>query len=187
MNHFDQMYLATPPWDSGITPPELYEFLEQHPPGRAIDLGCGTGTNVITLAQHGWDATGVDFSQLAIQKAQNKAKTANVHVTFKTQDVTKLNGITGPFNLALDMGCFHNLHEKQQDYLDQLDEILAPGGYWLLYVHLRPAHDTTSTHGLLPSELLDAQSQFDLVYRKDSYDKGGWDSAWILLQKKTAR
>jgi len=184
MNHFDLMYAGTPPWDSGITPPELFEFIEKHPPGRAIDLGCGTGTNVITLAQHGWEVIGVDFSRLAIQKARHKAKAAKVKVQFKKRDASKLQGIQGPFELALDMGCFHNLNEKQPDYLARLDELLAPNGYWLLYAHLQPADGTPSAHGLLPSDLENAQSQFDLVWRKDSHDKVGWDSVWALFQKK---
>ena len=184
MNHFDQMYLGTPPWDSGISPPELLDFIREHPPGRAIDLGCGTGTNVITLAQHGWNVIGVDFATLALQKARQKAEDANINAQFKKQDVRKLQDIEGPFDLALDMGCFHNLHDKQQDYLDRLHQILAPTGYWLLYAHLRSADDTTTTHGLLPANLQRAQSQFDLVWRKDSHDKIGWDSVWVLFQKK---
>ena len=184
MNNFDLMYTGTPPWDSGITPPELFDFIDQHPAGRAIDLGCGTGTNVITLAKYGWDVIGVDFSHLAIQKARKKAKTENVKVALKKRDVSKLQGITGPFDFALDMGCFHNLNEKQLDYLARLDELLAPSGYWLLYAHLQPADGTASAHGLLPSDLERAQSKFNLIWRKNSHDKIGWDSVWALFQKK---
>ena len=36
-------------------------------PGRAIDLGSGTASNVIYLAQHGFDVTGVDYSPAAIE------------------------------------------------------------------------------------------------------------------------
>ena len=184
MNHFDIMYIGTPPWDSGITPPELFEFIEQHPIGRAIDLGCGTGTNAITLAQHGWHVIGVDIAHLALQKARRKAKAANVKVQFKRKDVSKLRGINGPFNLALDMGCFHNLHEKQGDYLDRLDQILAPNGYWLLYAHLLPSDGTPASHGLAPADLESAAARFDLVWRKDAHDKIGRDSVWALFQKK---
>ena len=43
-------YFRDPPWDTNISPPELLDFINRHPPGRVLDLGCGTGTNVITLA-----------------------------------------------------------------------------------------------------------------------------------------
>lgn len=179
-------YLGKPPWDSGTSPPELLAFIAQHPAGRAIDLGCGTGTNVVTLAQHGWEVTGVDVAFLALYKARKKANTASVQAQFKLRDVSKLRGIQGPFDLALDMGCFHNLVEKQRDYLARLDEILVPNGYWLLYAHLRPTDGTPATHGLTPADLQRAQSQFDLIYKKESHDKVGWDSVWALFQKPSS-
>lgn len=185
MNHITSnlKYIGKPSWDSGKTPPELLEFITQHPAGRAIDLGCGTGTNLITLAQHGWQVTGIEIAILAILKARKKAKAANVKVQVKFRDVSKLRNIHGPFDLALDMGCFHNLKEKQRDYLARLDEILTPGGYWLIYAHLLPADGTPATHGLAPADLASAQSRFSLVWRKDSPDKAGRDSIWALFQK----
>ncbi|HZD55845.1 MAG TPA: class I SAM-dependent methyltransferase, partial [Anaerolineales bacterium] len=63
---FNLWYYREPPWDTGISPPELLAFIESHPAGQALDLGCGTGTNVITLARNGWQVTGVDFAPRAI-------------------------------------------------------------------------------------------------------------------------
>ena len=42
-------WLRRPPWDTGVTPPELVRFVSAHSPGRALDLGCGTGTNVVVV------------------------------------------------------------------------------------------------------------------------------------------
>ncbi|MFQ6101503.1 MAG: class I SAM-dependent methyltransferase [Anaerolineae bacterium] len=58
---FDLQYLlGRSPWDTGVTPPEVVELIASgdFPPGRALDLGCGTGTNGITLARHGWEVVG---------------------------------------------------------------------------------------------------------------------------------
>ena len=60
---FNLWYFQRPPWDSGISPPELMEFIRSSQPGRALDLGCGTGTNIITLAKNGWQVTGVEDGQ----------------------------------------------------------------------------------------------------------------------------
>ena len=78
------------PWDTQITPPEVMEFIARTPPGKALDLGCGTGTNAITLARHGWQVTGVDFASKAISAARRKAAGAGLKIDFHTADVTDL-------------------------------------------------------------------------------------------------
>ena len=178
---FDIWYLFRPPWDRGISPPELFDFVANHPPGRALDLGCGTGTNVITLAQHGWRVTGIDFAPRAIRKAQRKIRQAGVQADVRLGDVTRLEGISGPFDLALDMGCFHGLPEHSA-YLAQLKRVLAPGGSWLLYAVLRP-HGEPAPMGLLPADLDEiASSGFTLVGRSDGFNRGSRPSAWLLYQ-----
>ncbi len=131
---FALMYLRKPIWDTGISPPELMEHIQSHPAGKALDLGCGTGTNVITLARNGWQATGVDFQPKAIRQAQEKARQAGLTADFHLDDVTRLKGISGPFDLILDLGCFHSLpHSMRLVYIRNLDRLLAPGGTFLLY------------------------------------------------------
>ena len=67
---FELRYLlGDTPWDTEISPPELINFLETHPPGRALDLGCGTGTNALTISSYGWEVIAVDASHLAIRRA----------------------------------------------------------------------------------------------------------------------
>ncbi len=162
--NFNFWYFSRPPWDSGISPPELFDFISKHPAGRAIDLGCGTGTNVITLVQNGWQVTGIDFAPRAIQIAKRKMKKANIQADLQVGDATKLNGIDGPFDLALDMGCFHGI-EKRIDYLTQLKRVLASNGYWLMYGIFKTPQ---IRHGLVASdiELIQAQG-FRLISRKD--------------------
>ena len=70
-------------------------------PGRALDLGCGTGTNALWLTQHGWRVVGVDFASLAIESARRKADWTS-GVEFVEGDVTRLHelGVKGPFDLV---------------------------------------------------------------------------------------
>jgi cyclopropane fatty-acyl-phospholipid synthase-like methyltransferase len=180
--YFNLLYLSKPPWDSGISPPELLDYMQSHPAGRAIDLGCGTGTNVLTLAQAGWQTTGVDFIPRAIRHAKRKAKQAGLQVDLRQADVTSLDGITGPFDLALDMGCFHSLGAARSSYLVELNRILAPGGHWLLYSFLNP--DTQQDgHGLTAAELDEIQTSLSLLWRQDGFDRQERPSAWFLFQK----
>ena len=178
--HFNFWYFRRPPWDSGISPPELLDFISKHPAGHAIDLGCGTGTNVVTLARSGWQVTGIDFAPRAIQIAKSKIRNANVQANLRVSDVTQLNGIDGPFDLALDMGCFHGI-ERRMNYLTQLNQVLASDGYWLMYGIFKTPQFRTGL-AAFDIELIQAQG-FRLLWRKDGMDKRERPSAWFLFQK----
>lgn len=180
---FNFWYFRKPPWDSGISPPELLEFIRTRPAGKAIDLGCGTGTNVITLAKAGWQVTGVDFAPRAVLMARNKVKREKLTADLRVGDVTRLDKITGPFDLALDIGCFHSLPQTGKlDYLDQLDRILAPGGFWLMYGFFNPAQ-LQSGPGLAEAEIDLISARFSLLSRQNGFDRRDRPSAWFLFQK----
>jgi len=174
------MHRQPPPWDTGITPPEVKEYIASHPPGRALDLGCGTGTNVIALAQHGWRVTGVDFAWSAIRSARRKARQAGVAVDLRLDSVTRLNGIDGPFDLILDIGCFHNLTpEARAIYLKHLVRLLDPAGTYLLYVHFKQEAGERG-HGIVEADLDRIASCLRLVSRQDSTERGECRSAWLI-------
>ncbi len=176
-------YLRKPPWDSGITPPELIEFISAIPAGRAIDLGCGTGTNVVTLAQMGWQVTGLDFIPAAIRQARTKAKTANLSVDLRVGDVVYMNGIHGDFDLALDLGCFHSLPwNEKQGYLSSLDRILKPGGIWFVYGFLHPESEKYQV-GFTEKEVEELKKRFLLVSSQVNKDQRGRPSAYFIFKK----
>jgi cyclopropane fatty-acyl-phospholipid synthase-like methyltransferase len=181
---FQYMYFRRPPWDTGISPPELLEFIQTHPPGHAIDIGCGTGTNLITLFKAGWRVTGIDFAPRAIKIARRKLRQAGVQAKLLIQDVTKLQGIAGPFNFALDLGCFHGISpDGKLKYLQGLDQILSPHGFWLMYGFLKSdPHQTRS--GLLEADIDLISSRLMLLSRRDGLDNGAKPSAWFLYQKQ---
>ncbi|MBA2285377.1 MAG: class I SAM-dependent methyltransferase [Ktedonobacteraceae bacterium] len=136
---YNMMYrLGTAPWDSGRTPPEVVALIEgEHAltVGRALDLGCGTGTNAIFLAQHGWNVVGVDFSSVAIQQAHKRAETIPL-VTFVEGDVTELPhlGIHGPFDLVLDLGCYHSLPAARRPaYAQEVARVMRSGATFLIW------------------------------------------------------
>ena len=133
---FELAYLlGFKPWDSGVSPPELVEVVDGPralPPGRAMDIGCGTGTNCRYLLDHRWDVTGVDYVARAIRAAKRKAPEARLLVG----DVTRLDeiGVDGPFDLMLDIGCFHSITDDRRGaYVKEVARVAAPGGTLLMF------------------------------------------------------
>ena len=62
------------PWDTGQPEPLLVEFVNSGgvAPGRTFEIGAGTGTNALWLAERGFDVIGVDVSPLAVERAKAK-------------------------------------------------------------------------------------------------------------------
>ncbi len=181
---YNLRYYQKPPWDTGISPPELIDFIHKHPTGRALDLGCGTGTNAITLAKHGWRVTGIDFAWRAVRAAQRKAKQAGLpQVCFHMGDVTRLKGISGPFDLILDIGCFHSLSQKdKQNYSRNLERLLAPGGSFLLYGFLKEPGEERP--GITEADIKVFSSALELIWHQEGSDRAsGGKSAWFDFQK----
>jgi SAM-dependent methyltransferase len=178
---FNWAYLQRPPWDTNLSPPELLAFIQSHPPGRALDLGCGTGTNVITLAQAGWRAAGIDFVPSAIARARRKAHQAKARCTLFVGDVTNLSPDVYGQDLILDIGCFHGLATPQRlAYVDGIRRALAPSGYWLVYVHV-VAQPEEGRSGITEADIAHLNSQFNLVKREDGRDVARKRaSAWLL-------
>lgn len=123
------------PWDIGPRH-ELVELVTSGrlAPGRAIDLGSGTASNCIFLAQHGFEVTGVDYTEAAIALGRKRAAQAGVVVNFVQDDLTHLRHITGPFDVLVDYGTLDDLSPKARDlYLQNVLPLTRPGSQFLLY------------------------------------------------------
>jgi len=174
-------YLGRPPWDTRVSPPELESYIASHAPRAALDLGCGTGTNVITLARAGWRCMGVDFSRLAILRARVRAVRHRITATFLTADVTRPVDVADRFDLALDIGCLHGV-EDRDGYLQNLETLLKDTGDWLLYAFQRDSSDLKSP-GVSPSDLDMIRSRgWRLMQRQDGRDRRR-ASAWFLFSR----
>lgn len=141
---YDLLYRVGAPWD-GPPRPELVSLVESGvltparlPPGRAIDLGCGTGANVRYLARHGFDATGVDFSVVALRVARKRAKAEGLHEStrFVESDLTtgEPPGTGGTFDLLVDYGTLDDLDPAGRRAMAGLVSGLArPGAAFLFW------------------------------------------------------
>lgn len=123
------------PWDIGPSE-ELVTLVESGriKPCRAIDLGSGTASNCVFLAQKGFDVTGVDFAQAAIELGQKRAAEAGVKVNFIRDDLTDLHLVSGTFDFLLDYGVLDDLHLHQREpYLRNLLPLTHSGSQYLLW------------------------------------------------------
>jgi SAM-dependent methyltransferase len=131
------------PWDHPEPPPEIIALSQELPPGRAIDLGCGTGRACIWLARAGWLVDGIDFVPEAIAIAQERVNNAGVtdRVRLYVADATNLSFLSGPYDLAIDVGCGHGFSEVElKAYLDEVRRLLRPGGLFAFFAHLRDSN-----------------------------------------------
>lgn len=107
-------------------------------PGRALDLGAGEGRNAVWLAQHGWQVTAVDFSDVGLAKAARLAAAADVEVVTVCADVADYTPDPGGFDLVAVL-YLHLPADLRADVHRRAVAGVAPGGTLLVV-----GHDTTN-------------------------------------------
>ncbi len=181
-----QYVLGQTPWDTQVTPPEVVDLVEGEglPAGHALDLGCGTGTNCIYLAQHGWQAVGVDFSSVAIWWARWKARRAGVDCRLHQADATDLAFLEGQFDLVLDIGCLHSVpYERWGRYAAEVIRLTRIGGLYMLYA-FSPCPSRPDPRGVASGEIAGLFASAFVVERQEGGgDPTGPSSAWYWLRR----
>lgn len=123
------------PWDTGHPDPVLVEFVtsDRVEPGPTLEIGAGTGTNAIWMAERGFDVLGLDVSPLAVERAHAKLEGRALRCRFAVCDFLRAPPSGGPFQFVFDRGCFHvfDAADDRQRFAAQVAAALAPGGLWL--------------------------------------------------------
>jgi cyclopropane fatty-acyl-phospholipid synthase-like methyltransferase len=135
---------AVPPW-RGRTALDVHErALDSSwikPDSDILDVGCGEGTITLRLAERtSGRIHGIDISNLAIDLAQKGAQLANAshRLTYEVVDLFDSDGFLNQnrsrFDLAVDVGCFHNFQKENDEIfiIKLMAELLKPHGKWLL-------------------------------------------------------
>lgn len=104
------------------------------PAGRALDLACDEGRNAIWLASRGWDATGMDFSRVALDKAQRVAESRGVTVAWVEGDVVADPLPTGEFDLVIILYLHIPAADRDRAFTKAAAAV-RPGGTFLLVGH----------------------------------------------------
>ena len=184
--------LGFKPWDTGVSPPELVSVVEgpgKLEPGKALDLGCGTGTNSIYLARHGWGTTGVDFVPRAIAQARRKAAAGGASPRLLVGDVTRLPelGIGTGYGLLLDLGCFHSIPEAGRDaYAGGASAVATQGATMLLFAMVRRGDaGRVGPRGVARGEVGQRfGSSWEIVAEEIGRPMFGNDTAWYRLRRR---
>ncbi|HEV8604296.1 MAG TPA: class I SAM-dependent methyltransferase [Tepidisphaeraceae bacterium] len=186
---YQLMYLlGRRPWERGATPPEVEAALQDAdiPPGPFLDLGCGTGRNVIAAARSGREAIGIDFVPKAVKTARSKAEQAGLtsSVRLHVGDVTHLEQFNLPvIAFALDMGCFHGIDAAGRErYLAGLSERLMPGGRFMLY-SVDPHSEGPVRFGITAEEVAAEGARYLNIIRQQRGEFWGPTSTWTWMAK----
>ena len=103
-------------------------------PGRALDLACGAGRNAVWLAEQGWQVTGVDFSDVAIDNARRLAGDRGVAVEWPVADVGEWEPQADAFDLVVVL-YLHLPAEERRPIMRRAAAALAGGGTILVVGH----------------------------------------------------
>jgi ubiquinone/menaquinone biosynthesis C-methylase UbiE len=121
-------------WTDNRIPTELKEIVKVHNPKTSLELGCGLGIFSSFMASQGIKAIGVDFSSVAIEKANKRVANYTDKPEYIVGDVTDLKKIDKQFDVSFDVGCFHCLDEDgQQKYVSEIHRLLKPGATHLIW------------------------------------------------------
>jgi SAM-dependent methyltransferase len=174
--HWDIRYLmGKTPWQKGEPPKELVELVEggKIKPGRALDLGCGTGVLARYLASKGFEVLGVDISKIAIIRARVGSLGFPNKPSFKAVDLHRLFP-EEPFDLVTDVGCYHaQPKDLRVRYPILLKErFLKDGGDFLLWCR--------ASNG---EELEDGPNPIEREELEDHFVKGGFHLVELRILK----
>jgi cyclopropane fatty-acyl-phospholipid synthase-like methyltransferase len=153
---FENIYAGQAPWDIGKPQKPFVDMAEQIT-GSVLDAGCGTGDTALFLASRGRQVTGIDFLEVPIERAKQKAAERGLAVTFLVKDALTLKDWTERFDNVIDSGLFHVFSdEDRRRYVEGLTTVLKSGGRLFLLCFSDEEPGTQGPRRVSKKELHDA-------------------------------
>jgi len=150
VRRWNQRYLEEDlPWDTGRHDHALARTITEYgiAPCRALDIGCGHGSNAIWLAEQGFDVDGTDISPKAVEVAAARSAKLGLDVHFEAGDALADPPPRRHYGLVFDRGCFHSFEDpaEQETFARNIRKAIADDGWWLSLIG--NADDTERTEG----------------------------------------
>ncbi len=150
---WDQLYSQQEQTWSGQPNGALVGQVSGLPAGRALDVGCGEGADVIWLTQQGWVVTAVEVSGVALARAQAHAAAAQITATWVHEKVELAGLAPGSFDLVNVQ--YPGLRRMPDAAAERtLLEVVAPGGLLLAVFHADVDPEQARAHGFEPDDYL---------------------------------
>ena len=156
------------PWEDALDQARFVEGISElfareesgrEPPyGAALDLGTGSGIWGVQLAKRGWQVTGVDLVEKALERARNRVREAGVDMRLVQASVTELVAAdVGPnFRLVLDTGTFHGLNRAQREAMGREVSAVTADDATVLVLAWKPRRRGPLPRGASQSEIEEA-------------------------------
>jgi SAM-dependent methyltransferase len=133
------------PWDLNSAAPPFASWVKANAntTGTMAVLGCGRGHDASVFAQSGWQVTGFDYSETAIQQAKERYGSM---AQFVQADIFAMPELfNGQFDAVLEHTCLCAIDPRRRDeYLNTVWSLLKPGGMVLGLFYTVPFEDTIS-------------------------------------------
>jgi len=93
--------------------------------GKALDIAMGEGRNAAFAAELGYDVTGIDISEVGVERAKGLAREKNLNLNYKVADFDDYEFGGNEYDLIL---CFYFLDRR---LFPEIKSALKPGGFLL--------------------------------------------------------
>ena len=196
---FEQAYQGQAPWDTGRPQPAIIKLAEAGQiRGSVLDVGCGTGENLLYLAARGHEAWGLDFVPVATERAKAKAAERGIEAHFIVGNALELNTLGRQFDTVIDCGLFHTFADEERPvFVQGLAQVLQPGGLLHILCFSDEESGIEGPRRISQQEIRDVfhdgwkvqqieSTRFDSIPRPDGpkFSPGG-PKAWLATIERT--
>ncbi|MDR3690357.1 MAG: class I SAM-dependent methyltransferase [Fimbriimonas sp.] len=166
--------------------PYLEWIVPQIPPCDSLDLACGSGRDVVFLADRGFSSVGIDHLPDALEMGRRLAdryldepeRASFIRADLETHEPLRTYGL---------VTCFSYL---DRDLLARIDRFVRPG-FWFAMETFTTVHRETfgkprsDNHILFPGELRGLLDRFDLIhYDEDWHGDRHTARAWVRVLRQ---